>query len=88
MRWRLILKEFGPNIQHIAVVDNIVSDTISRLPSTPSNNDEPCTSKAQCRANELFAIGREEKNDNCFPLNLFVQLRDLVGKNIRCFLPY
>ena len=36
MRWRLILKEFGTNIQHIAGVDNIVSDTLSRLPSIPS----------------------------------------------------
>ena len=31
MRWRLILKEFGPNIQHISVVDNIVSETLSRF---------------------------------------------------------
>ena len=37
MLWILILKEFGPNIQHIAVVDNIVADTLSRLPSTPCN---------------------------------------------------
>ena len=37
MRWRLILEEFGPNIQHIAVVDNIVPDMISILPSTPRN---------------------------------------------------
>ena len=35
--WRLIIVEFGPNIQHIYGVDNIVSDTISRFPSTPSN---------------------------------------------------
>ena len=31
MRWRLILKEFGTNIQHITGVDNIVADTLSRL---------------------------------------------------------
>ena len=59
MRWRLILEEFGPNIQHIAGVDNKVADTLSRLPSTTSDNYEPCTSKAQCCANELFAIGRK-----------------------------
>ena len=33
IRWRLILEYFGPNIQHIAVVDNIVADTLSILPS-------------------------------------------------------
>ena len=34
-RWRLIIKEFGPNIQHIYGVDNIVADTLSRLIYTP-----------------------------------------------------
>ena len=36
MRWRLILEEFGPNIQHIAGNANIVADTLSRFLSTPS----------------------------------------------------
>ena len=35
IRCRLILEEFGPNIQHIVGVDNIVDDTPSRLLSTP-----------------------------------------------------
>ena len=61
MRWQLIIEEFGPNIQHIFGVDNIVADTLSILPSTQSNKNETCTRKAQCRANELFTIGREEK---------------------------
>ena len=51
MRWRLILGELGPNVHHIAVVENILSDTLSRLPSTPSDKYEPCTRKSQCRAN-------------------------------------
>ena len=39
MWWRLILEEYGPNIQHIAGVDNVVADALlSRLPS--ANNDE------------------------------------------------
>ena len=58
MRWQLVPEELGPNIQHIAGVDNIVADTISRLPYTPSDKNNPCTRKAQCHANELFAIGR------------------------------
>ena len=41
VRWKIILKEFGPNIQHIAGVNNIVSDTISILPSTPSTSMRP-----------------------------------------------
>ena len=34
MRWGLILEEFGYNIQHIYGVDNIVADTLNKLPST------------------------------------------------------
>ena len=64
MRWRLIIKEFGPKIQHKAGVNNIVDDTLSRLPSTPSDNYDICTRKAQCRANELFTIGRAENNED------------------------
>ena len=64
MRWRLMLEEFGPNIHHIAGVDNIVSDTISRLPSTTSDKYEPCTRKSRCCMNKLFSIGRVENNED------------------------
>ena len=36
MFWELFIEEFGPNIQHIYGVDNILSGKISRL--TPQNN--------------------------------------------------
>ena len=70
--WRLILEEFGPNIQHIAVVVKIVSDTLSRLPYTPRNKYNPYTRKVQFRANKLFAIDRVENNEDCFPINLLI----------------
>ena len=44
--WRLIFKYFGPNIQNIYGVDNIVSDTLNRLPYIPVDNYEPITSKS------------------------------------------
>ena len=71
MRWRLILEEFGPNIQHIAGVDNIVSDTLIRLLNTSINKYGTCTGKAQCHTNELFDIGKVEKK-SLFPLNILV----------------
>ena len=61
MRWKLIVEEFGPNIQHRVLVDNIVANMISRLLSTSSNKNEPCTRKAQFRVIKLFGIGRKEK---------------------------
>ena len=44
--WLLILKYFGTNIKHISGVENIVSDTLSRLPSTIIDRYGPSTSKA------------------------------------------
>ena len=72
IRWQLIIEYFGPNIQHIYGVDNIVADTLSRLRSTPSKNYKCCTRKSQCRANELLEIGRVENNKYCFPLNILI----------------
>ena len=34
MRWKLIIEEFGPNIHHIAGVDNILADMLIRFPYT------------------------------------------------------
>ena len=68
--WRLVIKYFGPNIQHISRVDNIVADTLSRFPSTLVNNYNTCTSKAQCCANKLFSISRAENNKDWSSLNL------------------
>ena len=76
MRWILILKEFGPNIQHISVVENIVADTLSRFPFTHSNKYNPCTRKAQNRANESFPLGRLESNEEPPPLNLLIVQRE------------
>ena len=51
IHWQLIIEEFGNNIKHIAGVNNIVSNTISRLLYTPSDKYKPCIKKAQFRAN-------------------------------------
>ena len=61
MGWKLILEDFGLNIQHIAGVDNIVADTLSRFLSTLRDKYDPCTKKAQCHTNELSTLGRIEK---------------------------
>ena len=68
--WRLIIEGFGPNIQKISGFDIIVDDIMSRLPSTSVNKYNHSTSKARCHVNRLFTIGRDENNEDCFPLNL------------------
>ena len=68
MLWKVIIEEFGPNIRHIAGVDKIVADTLSRFPYKSVDKYDPITSKDQCRANELFSIGRVKKQ-RFSPLN-------------------
>ena len=51
MLYRLILEEFGPNIQHIAGVDYIVSHTISRFPYIQSDKYDTCTRRYQSHSN-------------------------------------
>ena len=41
IRWKPILEEFGPNIQHIYGVEKIIADTIRILPSTSIYKDDP-----------------------------------------------
>ena len=60
MHQRLILEKFGPNIQHIAGVENIVADTISRFTSTTFYQDEPRTNRDLSKANGLFSTRTEQ----------------------------
>ena len=60
--WRLIIKEFGTNIQHIYGVDIILYDMLSRLTSTSVYKYNPITKKAHCCSNELFITGRAEND--------------------------
>ena len=40
LRWRLLLEEFGPEIEYIKGIDNIVADAISRLEYTLPTKEE------------------------------------------------
>ena len=69
MRWRLILEEFGPDIQHIKGEDNVVADAISRLPMSEMSKIE----------DEFFI---QEDQEAEFPLDLhLVQERTEIELN-------
>ena len=70
MHWKLIIEEFGPNIQNILGVENIVADTLSIFPSALVDKYQISTSKSQRCSNKLVVINREENNDCCFLLNI------------------
>lgn len=73
MRWRLILEEFGPDIQHISGEDNIVADAISRLPTTTNEDQNEQSTEAQGSSSEMLAEMEMfvlDDDEEAFPLNL------------------
>ena len=73
MRWRLILEEFGPDIQHIKGEDNVVADAISRLPTL--NQDDPYEQQDQSGiSTDTQGLGKAEtfvlEEEEAFPLAL------------------
>ena len=67
MRWRLLLEEFGPHIHHIAGVNNIVADTLSRVRSNNVGEDENESSQKQ-KLQELYAATKIRSIRAEFPL--------------------
>ena len=59
MRWRIILEDFGPNIKHIAGVDDIVADTLIRLLYAKKQQEDPITIQAKNCAGKLF-VNRQD----------------------------
>ena len=39
-RWRMLLEEFGPKVEHVQGQKNVVADALSRLDLTPKQHDE------------------------------------------------
>jgi hypothetical protein len=79
MRWRLILEEFGPTIKHISGQDNIVADTLSRLPTTTLDETERSTDGSHHLAKRVFAaslIRKHISEDIGFPLALSIVQRE------------
>ena len=87
MRWKLIIEEFGPNIQYIYGFDNMLADILSRFLSMISNKYDICTRKAQFHVNKLFGICRVKNNGYRFPLNLLIvqieQQKELRNTNLQ-----
>ena len=77
MRWRLILKEFGPDIIHIKGEDNVVADAISRLPTAEQGQTEDCIDNQDLLSETLT---EEEllilEDDEPFPLTPFLVQRE------------
>ena len=60
MRWRLILKEFGPELKYIKGENNVVANAISRLEI--SDNQEILN------ISELYGYDDEDWPDSAYPI--------------------
>ena len=74
MCWCLLLKEFGPHIHHIAGVNNIVADMLSRVKSNNVGEDENESSQKQ-RLQELYAATKIQSIRVEFPLEKGKELK-------------
>ena len=60
MRWRLILEEFGPELQYVKGENKVVSDALSRLEM--SDNQEILN------ISELYVYDDEDMPDSAYPI--------------------
>ena len=67
-RWRLILKEFGPDIQHVRGEDNVVADALSRLDTVNEEEVHGCTEEMKEKFNNLYVT------ESCFNSEIFVTM--------------
>jgi hypothetical protein len=58
-RWRLILEEYGPDIRYIKGEENCAADALSRLPTTDTDQEWPCTDAE----NGLFELLNSERGE-------------------------
>ena len=70
MRWIFTLEEFGTNIKDIAIIYNIVSDTIIRLPLANINREQSSSMNDSCQANELLTFDNDEDDKVSFSISL------------------
>ena len=63
MRWRLILKELGPELKYIKVENNVVADALYRL--VVNDNQEILN------ISELYGYNDDDLTDSAYPIRYF-----------------
>ena len=79
MRWRLLIEEYGPTLEYVKGVTNVVADALSRLKLSPSVVTEADPSKTDHPSSrqlaEAFALTKEDFSNTC-PLTLKTLMRE------------
>jgi hypothetical protein len=66
IRWRMMLEEFGPTVEHVPGETNVVADALSRLEITHKDSDEEATEDEKP---QLTYVSRKEVESESFPMN-------------------
>jgi hypothetical protein len=84
MRWRLLIEEYGPTLDYVKGVTNVVADALSHLNLSPSVVMEADPSKldhpSSCQLAEAFALMKEDFLNTC-PLTLKTLMREQQERN-------
>jgi hypothetical protein len=74
--WRPILEEYGPDIRYIKGEENCAADALSRLPTTETDQEWPCTDaqKWSFRVAKIRPVPTDPQLVHNFPTNGFPQL--------------
>jgi RNase H-like domain found in reverse transcriptase len=79
MRWWLLIKEYGPTLQYVKGVNNVVADALSRLDLDPSLAAESDPSILETPISqqlaEAFTLAQQDNTDKC-PLTLKNLMRE------------
>ena len=66
IRWRMLLEEFGPKVEHISGEKNVVADALSRLDLKQKQHDEVADTKTNA---ELSYVNQEDIREELFPMS-------------------
>ncbi len=66
IRWRMMLEEFGPRVEHVAGTKNVIADALSRLEITHKESDEVATGDERP---QLTYVSVREVEAEAFPMN-------------------
>ena len=68
MQWRLVLEEYGPELNYIKGENNVVADALSRLDIIQEEDQNPEQPPDQLQMAELLGLDKEDLPEDAYPL--------------------
>ena len=68
IRWRMLLEEFGPKVEHIKGEKNVVADALSRLDLSPKQHDTIDDTETTTQLSYVNQTDIDEVSSEAFPM--------------------